>query len=359
MGDSEDGSRSRSRGWKIGRAVLSLGLAAAILWYSLDNVGDLSQVGTEIEKMTGWELLTLLLLGAWNLVTYCLVMVAATPGLTYPQALVVTQASTAVSNTVPGGSAISIGLTYAMLGSWGFSKSRATLSTIVSGLWNNFAKLSLPVLALAFLALGGTPSPARVTAGLAGLGALIAAVIVFALILRRETYARRVGDGIGRAFSKVRRIFGKGPVSGWGGATAKFRARTIGLVRQRWLWLTVTTLVSQFSLYLVLLVALRHVGVSDNEVDWAEILAVFAFVRLLTAIPLTPGGLGIIELALISGLTAAGGDKSQVTAAVLIFRFLTYVVPIGLGLLTYLYWRTNKSWRDSAPPLSPSLSPAA
>ena len=35
----------------------------------------------------------------------------------------------------------------------------------------------------------------------------------------------------------------------------------------------------------MLLVALRFLGVSDAEVGWAEVLAVFAFARLLTAIP--------------------------------------------------------------------------
>ena len=56
-------------------------------------------------------------------------------------------------------------------------------------------------------------------------------------------------------------------------------------------------------------------------------LAVFAFARLVTAIPLTPGGVGIVELALISGISAAGGERAEVVAAVLIFRLLTYVVP--------------------------------
>jgi uncharacterized membrane protein YbhN (UPF0104 family) len=45
----------------------------------------------------------------------------------------------------------------------------------------------------------------------------------------------------------------------------------------------------------VLLVALRDVGVSDAEVSWAQVLAVFAFARLATAIPLTPGGIGFVE----------------------------------------------------------------
>jgi uncharacterized membrane protein YbhN (UPF0104 family) len=48
----------------------------------------------------------------------------------------------------------------------------------------------------------------------------------------------------------------------------------------------------------VLLVTLRHVGVSDAEVSWAEVLAVFAFARLATAIPLTPGGAGFVEAVL-------------------------------------------------------------
>ena len=77
-----------------------------------------------------------------------------------------------------------------------------------------------------------------------------------------------------------------------------------------------------------------------------------AFARLLTAIPITPGGIGVIELALIAGLNAAGGDHAQVVTAVLVFRVLTYVLPIPLGLLAYVTWRRNKSWRNSAPPLS-------
>ena len=67
--------------------------------------------------------------------------------------------------------------------------------------------------------------------------------------------------------------------------------------------------------------------------------------------------MGIIELGLISGLTGAGGDNAQVVAAVLVFRALTYVVPIAFGLVTYVFWRSNRSWLNSAPPLA-SFAPA-
>ena len=69
----------------------------------------------------------------------------------------------------------------------------------------------------------------------------------------------------------------RSPVSGWELATVKFRARALDLVESRWRSITVTSLVSHLSLYLVL-VALRDVGVSDDEVGWAEVLAAFASV---------------------------------------------------------------------------------
>jgi uncharacterized membrane protein YbhN (UPF0104 family) len=87
-----------------------------------------------------------------------------------------------------------------------------------------------------------------------------------------------------------RRLVGRGPVSGWERATGKFRARTVLLLAARWRQLTVVTVVSHLALFLVLLLALRHVGVSAGEVGSAEALAVFSLARLLTAVPVTPGG---------------------------------------------------------------------
>jgi putative heme transporter len=113
----------------------------------------------------------------------------------------------------------------------------------------------------------------------------------------------------------------------------------VDLLERGWIPITVATLVSHLSLYLVLLVTLRHVGVSNAEVSWAEVLAVFAFARLATAIPITPGGAGVVEAVLIGGLVTAGGDRAEVTAAVLVYRALTWGLPILVGICTYLWWR--------------------
>jgi uncharacterized membrane protein YbhN (UPF0104 family) len=336
---------SRPRWRRQVAPVLSLALAAAVLWWFLPQFTSLSAVWDTVRAMTWPEIGLLCAAAVWNLATYQFVLVSTMPGLTLRQATVSTLTTTAVSNTVLGGAAIAIGLTYAMNSSWGFSRSRTSVSLLVSGLWNNFAKLALPVLALSLLAFSSTPSTGRILAGAAGLGGLVAAVVLLALLLHSREGAARIGAGFGRVASAVIRPFGRPPVQGWDLATTKFRDRTTLLLRARWPWITAATLVSHLSLFLVLLIALRVVGVDSEQVSVVEALAVFAFARLLTAVPFTPGGLGVVEVALIAGLAAAGGDRSLVAAAVLVYRALTYVLPIPLGLFTYLFWRRNRSWR--------------
>ncbi|MCW2614108.1 MAG: putative Phosphatidylglycerol lysyltransferase [Frankiales bacterium] len=330
---------------RVVTGVLPLVVAVAVLAYLLPQFADVSDVWQALRSMTWLEITTLLIAAAWNLVTYGLLMVCTTPGLTLRQAMVVTESSTAVANTLPGGGALGIAFTAAMLASWGFSRARTTVSLLVSGLWNNVAKLALPVLALAWLALRGDATPGRVAAAVAGVTGLLAIAFLLWAVLRSEASARRLGRSAEVLVSRLRSVLGRTPVTGWDRATTKFRARTVLLLQARWGRLTLVTLVSHLSLFLVLLLALRHVGVSEQEVATAEALAVFAFARLLTAVPITPGGVGVVEVALVTGLDAAGGGDAQVVAAVLAFRALTYVLPVPLGLLTYLYWRGSTAWR--------------
>jgi uncharacterized protein (TIRG00374 family) len=332
--------------------LLSVALLGAVFFWFLPQFTSISDVWASVRSMSWVEVTVLLLAAVWNLATYQFVVLSTMPGLTFGQATVSTETTTAVSNTVLGGAAISLGLTYAMNSSWGFSRSRTSVSLLVSGLFNNFAKLGLPVLALALLLFDSQPSAGRVMAGLAGVAGLVVAVVALWLLMRSRESASRLGILAGKWASAVIRPFGRPPVEGWDKATTKFRDRTALLLHARWHWITLATLVSHLSLFLVLLLALRFVGVGSDQVSWIEALAVFAFARLLTAVPFTPGGLGVVELALITGLAAAGGPRAEVAAAVLIFRALTYVLPIPLGLVTYVIWQRKRSWRrapNSAP----------
>jgi uncharacterized protein (TIRG00374 family) len=289
--------------------------------------------------LTWLEVVTLGALALWNQATYVLVEMAARPGLTPIQALTITQTSTAIANTLPGGAAIGAGLQSAMYVTYGFRPADIAISMAVTGTWNTFVKLGMPLVALLLLALGGAAGGPLVAAALLGVGILGAAVVVFALILRSERGALAMGHRLTPLINLMARLARKAPREDWADATAGFRRRTVALLRARWAHVTIATIVSHLTLFFVLLLSLRHLGVSNAEVPWEEVLAAFAFVRLLSAIPITPGGLGVVELGLVAALAAAGGDEASVVAAVLIFRLVTFVLPIPFGVGMYFLWR--------------------
>ena len=327
------------------RIAASVVLAVAIFVFALPKIADFSDVWTQMSEMTWLELGTLAAIALWNIVTYWFVMMASLPGSNVWQTMKVNQASTAVANTLPGGGAIAIGVTYAMYLGYGFTRAQIGLSVLVSGIWNNFVKLGMPVVALGLLVMQGDASNSLVVAAGLGVAALVLALALFAAVLASETAAHRVGSGLGRAWAAIARLFRQPPVADMGAATVRFRTDAVQLVHKRGIALTVATLVSHLSLYVVLLLALRHVGVSEQAVTWIEVLAAFSFLRLVSALPITPGGLGVVELGLTAGLVAAGAPRAETVAAVLVYRALTYLLPIPFGLAAYLKWRQGSAAR--------------
>ncbi len=157
---------------------------------------------------------------------------------------------------------------------------------------------------------------------------------------------------IGRIASAFTQLVRKGPVTDMGDRAVGFRRQTIVLVRRRWFRLTWTTVLSQVALCAVLIASLRSMGISEQDIPAVEIFAVYSFSRLLSAVPITPGGVGVIDLGYIAGLTNFySGEQGAIVAGVLLFRLLTFGVQIPIGGFTYLIWRAKKSWmRDTPPP---------
>lgn len=340
--DTAGGATSTRRkipGWVKG--VASLALAAALLVGVLPQFADLGEVWDTITAMTFWEVVVLVLAAVWNIITYQFVMMAALPGLKWRHAFMAGQITTAIANTVPAGGIVGIGFTYAVLSSFGHRSAPIALTAIITGFWNIFAKLAMPMVAMLVLAVNGRVNEGLLTGAVAGLVTLAGAVIVLVLVVSSERLARAIGSRLERLVNAARSIFGHHGLTGWEESFARFRWRSADLLKRRWHVLTLATAASHLSLYWVLLTALRDVGVEPTDVHWAEVLGVYAFVQLVTALPLTPGGIGLIEVGMSAGLVLAGGSQPKVVAAVLVYRALTYLLQVLLGVLSYGLWRTE------------------
>jgi uncharacterized protein (TIRG00374 family) len=106
--------------------------------------------------------------------------------------------------------------------------------------------------------------------------------------------------------------------------------------------LTLATLAGHLTVFGVLLVSLRVVGVAADEVSTVEAFAAWSLVRLLGSIPITPGGLGVVELGLTTTLVGFGANQAEAVAAVLVYRVLTMVPTLVIGLLAGATWRRHR-----------------
>jgi uncharacterized membrane protein YbhN (UPF0104 family) len=84
-------------------------------------------------------------------------------------------------------------------------------------------------------------------------------------------------------------------------------------------------------------------GLTDEVISWPQVFVAYALVEGLTVVPITAGNAGVSEVAMVSLLTASAGAAAinEVTAAVILFRLLTWllIIPVGLGALAV--WRRS------------------
>ena len=335
-GRARPGSR---RGREIFRTAGSFVLVAAIFAFAVPHFASYRSVWASMEAMTWAQVLLVAAAAAASMISTWIMICSVLPSIRLREAAVVNLGSNAVANTLPAGGALAMGVSWAMLSSWGVSTAEYVLYTLVSGIWNVFARLGLPVLALLVLVTAARPGAGLVVAAAVGLALLATMVAGLSLLMRSESFAVRAGSALQSALAISCRVVRR-PVSfDIPGSLLGFRDRASALIAARGWWITAATAASNLTLWLVLLACLRGVGLSQAQVPWQTSLAAFAFVRLLTVLPITPGGLGITELGLIAILTTGHRDGAQVTAAVLLYRAVTYLPPIPLGAIACLTWR--------------------
>lgn len=186
------------------------------------------------------------------------------------------------------------------------------------------------------------------------IGLLLALVLIGAgYALVRRGRKRRAGTG-GATRSEIEAVTGNG-----GSAVRRsLRARMAELRRIR---LPARTGVLAFALMtlswlcniVVLAVAYEAVG---SAPPWTGLLLAYCASQVAAAIPVTPGGIGVVEGSLTLALVAFGGEESVTLAAVLLYRLVTYWICIPLGGLAWLGLRVGPAPATRG---RPTAAPAA
>lgn len=224
-----------------------------------------------------------------------------------------------------------------MFRSWGINPVDGMAGVTLNSLTFYVIRFAVPSLGLIVL-IGEELAAGRVWLAAASLA--IAAVIVVALILvsRGDRLAFLVGKTAGRVAARFKE---EADPETWASAVLDFRERmstrlTRGLPTSL---LALTAMVIADGL--ILLTALRAVGVSGEYLPVVWVMGAFLIAYPLTAMPLA--GLGLLDAALIVVYVDVAGSalESQIIAGFVVWRVLTLGGPLLLGLVSLSWWR----WR--------------
>lgn len=308
----------------------------------LPKFGNYSEAWDAIKDMSVAELGILIASVAFSIIVYVFPFQAALPGLRYGPAFMVRQTSFTISNAVPAGGAVGLGVQYGMLSQAGFSGASASAAIGITSVFNLMVTLALPVLGVLALLFVQTPKASEILGALGGLVAVVVMVGVFAAILRSEATARRIGDWAERVIGRVMTRFHRAAPTGVTAQILSFRDSTVDVVSARWAALTGTNFLQQFAQFGVLLVALRITESGEaDKVPVAAAFAAFALARLAGFIPITPGGLGTVDAGLTSLLVAFGATKTDALAATLLWRAASWIPQVLIGIVTFIIWRAR------------------
>jgi uncharacterized protein (TIRG00374 family) len=342
----DDRAETPRAGWRSKRGLLggtaALVVIGLVFAFILPQIADYRDVWDVLKTLSWQDALILTGATVLNLVTFAPPWMAALPGLHFRQAFVMSQASTALSYVAPAGAAVGMAGSYTMLRSWGYASAPVGLAVAVTGIWNQLATLAYPIVGLALLTREDESHALLRTTALVGVVVLVVVIAAFALALSSRQRAVQIGDIAARIVNRLYRLFRLKRRVSWGGESlARFRAQALDLLRRRWHVLTLATLAGHLTVFLVFVACIATVGDTSDQVTWIEAFAAWSLIRVLGAIPFTPGGLGLVELGLSGALVAFGAANADAVAVTLLYRVLTMLPTLALGMLGAATWRTH------------------
>lgn len=270
---------------------------------------------------------------AYAKLTQATLPVARRPGLS--TLLRIDLSTLAVSHIIPGGSAAGASLGYRLLTGAGVPGADAGLALAIQGMGSAVVLNVLLWLGLLISIPQRGFNPLYGTAAVVGAVLIAAFAVAVVLLTRGEDRVARVlcgmadrmpmldGEGIGRVLHRVAQ-----------------RLRLLGadralLVRAA-LWATANWLLDAGSLWV-------FVAAFGHRVDLDGLIVAFGLANVLAAIPVTPGGLGVVEAILTSALVGFGTPRGTAVLGVIMYRLVNFWLPIPVGGLSYVSLKVGRA----------------
>ncbi|MCF8531154.1 MAG: flippase-like domain-containing protein [Candidatus Nanopelagicales bacterium] len=329
-------------------AVVGLVVMVLLFWFISQNAGEYTKAFAELGSIdTIWRV-GIVIASLVNIAIYPLTAIAAIHSLSYLHASLSRQAGFTLSNIVPGGGAVAVATQYAVLARYGVPQARAAAAVSADAIYTYLFTLGAPSIAVLLLVLEGRSTAAFMTTALIGLAAVIISLIVIIAVLRSEESARKIGSWLQRPVNKVFHLIHKAAPD-IAAMLSQFHNQASDLIRTRWKSLTITNVSAQMAPMLVLWAALMGLGVTESQLSIIELFAAYSVALVLTAFPITPGGLGTVDAALIALLVAFGVESSTAVAADLLWRLGWFLPQLLVGAVALIkYWWDGRRIRARA-----------
>jgi hypothetical protein len=240
-------------------------------------------------------------------------------------------ASNAVTLIMPGGAAMGAAVQVRMLSTSGLETGTTVGGLAAFSLLGVGGLLALPLFALPII-LVGLPTANRGLVNAAILGAIgfVAFAGFCAVVLVTDGPLRWCGRAAQRVRNRVLRK--RPPLTGLDESLLKGRNQIRGVLGRQW-WHAVLLSAGRLAFdYLCLLAAVRATGSSPNP---SLILVAYAVAGVVGMIPITPGGLGVVEASLTGLLVLAGLSSGNAVLTTLTYRLASYWLPLAAGPVAY------------------------
>jgi len=261
-------------------------------------------------------------------------------------------AGNSISGILPGGSAVGATVQFEMLATAGFDPDTAVAGLAAFSLLNVGALLGLPILALPAILAGAPASPGLVHTAFVGVAGFCLVAVFGVIILRTDRPLAVAGRAAERLANRVTRGR-RPPLTGLDTRLLADRDTIKSVLGKNW-WQAVLLTTGRLGFdFCCLLAALRATGTHPRP---SLVLLAYAAANVIALVPITPGGLGLVEASLGGLLILAGVHSGDAFLATLVYRLASYWLPLLAGPPAYLLFRHRY---DAAPPRPARTRPQA